>query len=91
MASRNALGESADGGNIDSPAHVLDGSLEQPNGLAMLNMSQAELAEFVGATRESVSKTLAKWKRIGLIEASRGGLLVLDRSALIVLAQPDQI
>ncbi|MEH6646302.1 Crp/Fnr family transcriptional regulator [Sulfitobacter sp.] len=70
---------------------VLYLSLEHANGLTKLNMSQAELAEFVGATRESVSKTLAEWKRIGLIEASRGGLVVLDRSALTVLAQPDQI
>ena len=56
-----------------------------------LNLSQAELAEFVGATREAVSKTLAAWKRIGLIEATRGGLIVLDRSALKVLAEPDQL
>jgi len=58
---------------------------------AKLNLSQAELAEFVGATREAVSKTLAAWKRIGLIEATRGGLIVLDRPALKVLAEPDQI
>ncbi|AXI48848.1 Crp/Fnr family transcriptional regulator [Sulfitobacter sp. SK012] len=64
---------------------------ERSKGLSKLNLSQAELAEFVGATREAVSKTLAAWNRIGLIEASRGGLMVLDRSALKVLAEPDQI
>jgi CRP/FNR family cyclic AMP-dependent transcriptional regulator len=56
-----------------------------------LKLSQTELAEFVGATREAVSKTLAVWKRIGLIEISRDGLIVLDRSALRVLAEPDLI
>lgn len=64
---------------------------ERPHAPEKLNLSQAELAEFVGATREAVSKTLAGWKRIGVIEASRGGLIVLDRSALKVLAEPDQI
>ena len=59
--------------------------------MAKLKLSQAELAEFVGATREAVSKTLAAWKRLGVIEASRGGLIVLDRPALKVLADLDQI
>lgn len=33
-----------------------------------LTLSQAELAEFVGATREAVSKILASWKRDGVIQ-----------------------
>lgn len=56
-----------------------------------LTLSQAELAEFVGATREAVSKTLAIWKRLGIVKATRGGLVVLDRDALDALAEPDQI
>jgi CRP/FNR family transcriptional regulator, cyclic AMP receptor protein len=64
---------------------------ERPHAPEKLSLSQAELAEFVGATREAVSKTLASWKRIGVIEASRGGLIVLDRSALKALAEPGQI
>ena len=54
-------------------------------------LSQAELAEFVGATREAVSKTLAAWKRSGLVGISRGGVQILDRSELAVLAEPDSI
>ncbi|MFK7754109.1 MAG: Crp/Fnr family transcriptional regulator [Sedimentitalea sp.] len=61
------------------------------SGPAKLSLSQAELAEFVGATREAVSKTLSSWKRLGVISASRGGLSVLDRPALQTLAEPDQI
>ena len=61
---------------------TIDGS----DDLELLNLSQAELAEFVGATREAVSKTLSLWKRAGVIDASRGGLRVLDRNALQVMA-----
>lgn len=57
---------------------------------AALDLSQSELAEFVGATREAVSKTLAAWKRAGVIDAVRGGVVILDRAALQVLADPDR-
>ena len=59
--------------------------------LSLLTLSQAELAEFVGATREAVSKTLSLWKRAGVIDASRGGVTVIDREALQVLADLHQI
>jgi CRP-like cAMP-binding protein len=58
---------------------------------AKLSLSQAELAEFVGATREAVSKTLSGWKKQGVVEAARGGLTVHDRAALQVLADPELI
>jgi CRP-like cAMP-binding protein len=66
---------------------TLDGSAH----LATLPLSQSELAEFVGATREAVSKTLSIWKRAGVIESSRGGVKVLDREALQVMADLHQI
>ena len=56
-----------------------------------LGLSQTELAEFVGATREAVSKTISAWKRTGVIGATRGGLEILDRTALQRLADPDLI
>ncbi|MBJ6370172.1 Crp/Fnr family transcriptional regulator [Sedimentitalea arenosa] len=56
-----------------------------------ISLSQAELAEFVGATREAVSKILSSWKREGVIDSARGGLVVKDLDALQVLAEPDQI
>lgn len=65
---------------------------ERPEGgAATLELSQAELAEFVGATREAVSKTLSSWKKMGVIASARGALSVLDRPALQALADPDQI
>ncbi len=54
-----------------------------------LKLSQSELAEFVGATREAVSKTLSSWKKVGVVEATRGGLNVLDRDALELIAEPE--
>ncbi len=49
---------------------------------ADLPLSQSDLANFVGATREAVSKTISTWKNDGVIDASRGGLRVLNRDAL---------
>lgn len=65
--------------------------LTPETGNGRLSLSQAELAEYVGATREAVSKTLSNWKRSGLIEISRGGLQILDRNALGLLAEPESI
>ncbi|TNF60228.1 MAG: Crp/Fnr family transcriptional regulator [Rhodobacteraceae bacterium] len=56
-----------------------------------LDMSQSELADFVGATREAVSKTLSGWKAKGVIENTRGGLRITDRDALQTLADFDYI
>jgi CRP-like cAMP-binding protein len=54
-----------------------------------VRLSQAQLAQLVGATREAVSKTLGEWRRSGVIAASRGGLTILDPGALRVLARRD--
>jgi CRP-like cAMP-binding protein len=54
-----------------------------------LTLSQAELAEFVGTTREAVSKCISNWRRDGLVTVSRGGLEICDREQLIALAETD--
>ncbi|MBO9412892.1 MULTISPECIES: Crp/Fnr family transcriptional regulator [Ruegeria] len=56
-----------------------------------ITLSQSELAEFVGATREAVSKTISTWKRDKVVEASRGGLKIHDFDALRELADSDLI
>ncbi|MDX1743330.1 MAG: Crp/Fnr family transcriptional regulator [Ruegeria sp.] len=56
-----------------------------------ITLSQSELAEFVGATREAVSKTISTWKRDNVVEASRGGLMIQDFEALRELAESDLI
>ena len=65
--------------------------LTPDGGNGRLGLSQSELAEFVGATREAVSKTLSNWKRSGIIEINRGALQILDRTALGLLAEPELI
>lgn len=65
--------------------------LTPDSGDGRLGLSQSELAEFVGATREAVSKTLSNWKRSGIIEINRGALQILDRTALGLLAEPELI
>lgn len=45
-------------------------------------ISQSDLAEFLGATRESVNKTLNDWRGRSLIAIRRGGIRVLDTNAL---------
>lgn len=47
-----------------------------------ITISQSELAEFLGATRESVNKTLTDWRRTGVIGVRRGGIRVLKPRAL---------
>ncbi len=48
-----------------------------------IGMSQAQLADYVGVTREVVSKTLAEWRRDGLVEVSRGRIALCDRDGLL--------
>jgi CRP/FNR family cyclic AMP-dependent transcriptional regulator len=54
-----------------------------------LSLSQSELAEHVGATREAVSKTLARWKKEGAIALERGGLKVMNHRDLQIIADYD--
>lgn len=54
---------------------------------AELRMSHAELATFVGVSRETVSKTLSAWKRNGIVHLGRGTLTVLDPALLKNLSE----
>jgi CRP-like cAMP-binding protein len=52
-----------------------------------LKLSQQELGDFIGATRESVNKNLRDWSRNGLIKHERDHLEILDLNALRAIAQ----
>jgi CRP/FNR family transcriptional regulator, cyclic AMP receptor protein len=43
-----------------------------------IGITQNELADFAGATRESVNKTLMQWKQDGLIDVLRGKILLRE-------------
>lgn len=47
--------------------------------------TRQELADWVGATREAVTRTLNDLERLGLLRLSRGAVEVLDRSGLSAL------
>jgi CRP-like cAMP-binding protein len=55
------------------------------SGEAGLAISQQELANWVGASREAVTKGLAKLRRRGIVETKRGRIVVLDPEGLPVL------
>jgi CRP-like cAMP-binding protein len=49
---------------------------------AEIQVSQEELAVFIGSTRESVNRQLQEWKRQGLIEIGRGRIRLIDAKRL---------
>jgi len=52
----------------------------------LLSISQSQLAEHVGASREAVSKVMNEWKDAGVIEIGRGRIKLLDPEALFQAA-----
>ena len=51
-------------------------------------MTQADLAEWLGATRETTARSLATLRRAGLISTGRNRVTVHDRTALAIVARP---
>jgi CRP-like cAMP-binding protein len=49
---------------------------------AEFDVSQEELAVFIGATRESVNRQLRAWQRKGLVELGRARIQLIDRDGL---------
>lgn len=56
-----------------------------------LDISQSDVADFAGATRESINKILVHWRNRKWISISRKSLHLLDRHALDQLAMTHQI
>lgn len=50
-------------------------------------VSQHALADHVGATREAVSKALARWKKDKIVETHRGRIVVCNLAKLELLAE----
>ena len=54
-----------------------------------LRLSQTDLADLVGAARESVNKCLREWQRADIIRMEKHRVItILDRAALETLAEP---
>lgn len=48
----------------------------------VISISQEELGQRVGLARQTVAKTLGRWRRAGWVLTKRGRIEILDRSAL---------
>jgi len=48
----------------------------------VIRITQREISQMVGASRESTNKQLRKWQRMKLVRVERGGVLVLVPGAL---------
>ena len=66
-------------------AHALNGQ-----SLSQIRLSQRELGNLVGATRESVNKCLRGWQRRGVIRIAESLITIANRDALEDLAQLDR-
>jgi CRP-like cAMP-binding protein len=70
---------------LDAPARLAGVILEQDRAASdrgFITLSQDELAQHVGVTRQTTAKILGQWRRAGWILTGRGKLVVLDRAAL---------
>lgn len=55
---------------------------------AKLSLSQTELANMVGATRENVNRRLRAWQRRGILDLKEGWIIVKEPESLAALAAP---
>jgi CRP/FNR family cyclic AMP-dependent transcriptional regulator len=54
----------------------------RPGARTVLRISQRELGNLVGASRESVNKQLQTWRRLGIVEIDNGAIVIRDTAAL---------
>ena len=60
-----------------------------PSTTTELTITQDDLAGWIGATRESTARALARLRRSGLIETKRGRIVVVDLAGLEAAATAD--
>jgi CRP/FNR family cyclic AMP-dependent transcriptional regulator len=59
--------------------------LAENTGRPEVRLSQRELGNIVGSSRESVNKQLQIWQRDGLVDLAKGAILIRDAAALDAL------
>jgi CRP/FNR family cyclic AMP-dependent transcriptional regulator len=60
---------------------------EQKTEKGYVTISQEELAQRTGQTRQTVAKALGRWRRAGWLITGRGHIMILNRAALAKLEQ----
>lgn len=53
----------------------------------VLHLSQQEIADFLGVTRESINKILQRWKTDGIVKLTRGSIQVARSERLEAIAK----
>ena len=65
-------------------------SLSIPTGIRIsLQLAQEELAQLLGASRQRVNQELKQMERDQVIKIEPGGLVILDRQALLKIVDAD--
>ena len=59
--------------------------------MLQLQLSQRELGNICGASRESINKCLSGWQRSGIVQIEEGVIVVTNRTALEELANLTEI
>jgi len=54
-----------------------------------LKLSQTDLAQMLGVTREAVNKQLRSWQRMGILQLSGGYITVINMDRLVACAQAE--
>ena len=55
-----------------------------------IRVTQRDLSQMIGVSRESVNKLLRDWQRRGWIKLQRGGLIIVSQEAVgDLVANPD--
>jgi CRP-like cAMP-binding protein len=63
---------------------------EQPSRSTLrISLSQRELGNIVGATRESINKCLREWQRNGVIKSENNIIAIKNWEVLKKIAEPD--
>ena len=63
-----------------------------PNGKGVfipVRLTRGELAELIGCRAETTTRLMTKWKRAGVVDTKREGIVIEDIEALQELATPN--
>jgi CRP/FNR family cyclic AMP-dependent transcriptional regulator len=77
---------------FDLPARLAKTLLNYPapgHDPPRLSLSQSELADMAGGTRENVNRCLRDWQRRGILGLKEGWTIILKPDALRVIAEPE--
>jgi CRP-like cAMP-binding protein len=76
---------------LHAPARIahflIQRAIEEEGQDDLVSLSQEELSQHIGVTRQTVAKILGDWRRDGLIITGRGKIMLVDMAALQRLAE----